>query len=39
LERISYGQDADHGYYIPDKTAAEFWQEYDGKKKVTTQQP
>jgi eukaryotic-like serine/threonine-protein kinase len=38
LERISYGQDADNGYR-PDKTAAEFWEEYDAKKKVTTQQP
>jgi len=32
LERISYGQDVTNGYR-PDKTAAEFWTEYDAKKK------
>jgi len=35
LERISYGQDG----YLPDKTAAEFWQEYDAKKKSESKQP
>jgi hypothetical protein len=39
LERISYGQDADQGYHRPDKTAAEFWQEYDAKKKTEIKQP
>ena len=32
LERLSYKEDASNGYR-PDKTAAEFWQEYDAQKK------
>ena len=27
------------GNRLPDKTAAEFWQEYDAKKKAETKQP
>jgi Leucine-rich repeat (LRR) protein/tRNA A-37 threonylcarbamoyl transferase component Bud32/tetratricopeptide (TPR) repeat protein len=37
LGRLSYTENTAN--WQPDKTAAEFWLEYDAKKKVTTQQP
>jgi hypothetical protein len=32
LERLSFAEDASNGYR-PNKTAAEFWKEYDAKQK------
>jgi serine/threonine protein kinase/Leucine-rich repeat (LRR) protein len=33
LERLSFKEDSSANNYRPDKTAPEFWQEYDAKKK------
>jgi hypothetical protein len=32
LERLSYSEDPDN-YHLPDKTAAEFWKEFDANHK------
>ena len=38
LERLGFREDPNNAY-LPDKTAAEFWKDYDAKKKAETKQP